>query len=391
MDGFAILTNLSTEAEKVITQLAIQPVDVLCTGVSMVAVPMMMIWILYKGYMIMGGFQEAYLPAVMKDYAIRFLLLLIAGTSGFYLSNVQNLMKDTPMAMAKDLSGETKVLTIVEDKMIVAFDGLDKLNSTTPTPQTDPANTSKTEKVLKAIGKWAKVILPAANVISAGAKAFAGIWSVVVIFIKLMIISAALLYLAIALTKVILITKIGFMLCLGFGPLFLMFAAFDKTRGWFQGWLNYTIGLGMSYVVIMFSAKILLTILDALWQDGVSWLNVFGAFFVCIALAVIIGRMGDIASAWFGAGNIADGTAAAAAIAMGGMAGRVKGMAQTVGGNAKEGAVRGVGAWRNRGQAKMSRYNTRRTYEKNKKEEAAEKAADKKSQQNSSASIGKGN
>lgn len=391
MDGFAILTNLSTEAEKVITQLAIQPVDVLCTGVSMVAVPMMMIWILYKGYMIMGGFQEAYLPAVMKDYAIRFLLLLIAGTSGFYLSNVQNLMKDTPMAMAKDLSGETKVLTIVEDKMIVAFDGLDKLNSTTPTPQTDPANTSKTEKVLKAIGKWAKVILPAANVISAGAKAFAGIWSVVVIFIKLMIISAALLYLAIALTKVILITKIGFMLCLGFGPLFLMFAAFDKTRGWFQGWLNYTIGLGMSYVVIMFSAKILLTILDALWQDGVSWLNVFGAFFVCIALAVIIGRMGDIASAWFGAGNIADGTAAAAAIAMGGMAGRVKGMAQTVGGNAKEGVVRGVGAWRNRGQAKMSRYNTRRTYEKNKKEEATEKAADKKSQQNSSTSIGKGN
>ena len=391
MDGFAILTNLSTEAEKVITQLAIQPVDVLCTGVSMVAVPMMMIWILYKGYMIMGGFQEAYLPAVMKDYAIRFLLLLIAGTSGFYFSNVQNLMKDTPMAMAKDLSGETKVLTIVEDKMIVAFDGLDKLNSTTPTPQTDPANTSKTEKVLKAIGKWAKVISPAATAIAAGAKAFAGIWSVVVIFIKLMIISAALLYLAIALTKVILITKIGFMLCLGFGPLFLMFAAFDKTRGWFQGWLNYTIGLGMSYVVIMFSAKILLTILDALWQDGVSWLNVFGAFFVCIALAVIIGRMGDIASAWFGAGNIADGTAAAAAIAMGGMAGRVKGMAQTVGGNAKEGVVRGVGAWRNRGQAKMNRYNTRRNYEKNKKEEAAEKAADKKSQQNSSTTIGKGN
>ena len=132
-------------------------------------------------------------------------------------------------------------------------------------------------------------------------------------FIKLMIILAGLMYMAIVITKVLLITKIGLMLSLGFGPLFVMAAAFKQTRGWFNGWLNMTLGFGMSYVVIMFCTKILLTILDKLWFDGTSWITVFSSLFVCIALSIVIARMGDIASAWFGAGNIADGTAAAAA------------------------------------------------------------------------------
>ena len=375
--AFELLTKIADEAEKVITQLATQPVNVLTTGVLMIAVPMMMIWILYKGYMIMGGFQEAYIPAFIKDYAIKFVLLLVAGTSGFYLSNVQNLMKDTPAVMVKDLTGESKVTNIVESKLEVALKNLDKATSESANAPPDNYSDSYLGDLHR---RWDELIskIPVISEL-------ADFWDIFIIVLKLMIIIGGLLYLAIVLTKIILINKTFFMLGLGFGPLFIMFAAFEKTRGWFNSWLNTTIGYGMSYVVIMFAAKILMSILDILWKGDVSFLDAFSSLFVCIALAIVISRVGDIASAWFSAGNIADGTAAAAAVAFGGMGARIKGAAQTVGGNAKEATVRGYGAWRNRGQAKMNRYNTRRTYEKNKKEEAAEK------KQNSSTSIGKGN
>lgn len=381
MDGFTILTNLSDKAELVITQLATQPVNVLCTGVMFIAAPTMMIWLLYRAYMIMGGFVSDPLPAFLKDAAIKMSILFVAGTSSYFLSDVQNVMKETPIAMAKDLSGENKALTIVENKMIVAFDGLDKLNTNTAAPQNDPS-TSRAKKIGNALFKWVKIIVPAVNVASTAVNAFTGIWSVVVIFIKLMIITAGLMYIAIALTKVLLITKIGFMLGLGFGPLFLMFAAFDKTRGWFQSWLNYTLGLGMSYVVIMFSAKILLTILDLLWQDGVSWANVFGSFFVCVALAVIIARVGDIASAWFGSGNIADGTAAAVAIAMGRSFGMAKGGAQTFGSNAKN--------LRDLPNDLRNRANTKYAYNRNKSAQNRAKQIAAIRKQKSHISIGKG-
>ena len=175
------------------------------------------------------------------------------------------------------------------------------------------------------------------------------------------------------------------MLSLGFGPLFVMAAAFKQTRGWFNGWLNMTLGFGMSYVVIMFCTKILLTILDKLWFDGTSWITVFSSLFVCIALSIVIARMGDIASAWFGAGNIADGTAAAAAVAMGSMGGRAKRMAQTVGENYK--AYRKLlKDQENKPYEQMNRYNTRHAYNQNRKQ-AAEQA---KAQQQQNTSIKKG-
>lgn len=358
MDAFDLLTSLSNEAEKVITQLMTQPVDVLTTGVIFLAAPLMLIWTIYKAYMIMGGFQEAYFPAFLKDAVIKFVILFIAGSSGYYLSNVSNIVKETPMAMAQDLSGESNVLSIIETKLSLALDQLDKTTEAEEPPD-DAYPADFGGDVHRAWDDLWKKVGDAVNTVLEPFKTF-------IIILKLMVIIAGLLFLAIALMKIILVTKTMWMLSIGFGPLFLMFAAFDKTRGWFNSWLNTTIGYGMSYVVIMFTAKVLLTILDVLWQDGVSWINVFASFFVCIALAVVIGRVGDVASAWFGAGNIADGTAAAAGAAMGIMGHRVKGMAQTVGSNSKD-AVR---AYKNRGMNKMNRYNTRYAYQRNKQEAA---------------------
>ncbi|MBQ9723999.1 MAG: hypothetical protein IJV56_01470, partial [Neisseriaceae bacterium] len=157
---------------------------------------------------------------------------------------------------------------------------------------------------------------------------------------------------------------------------------------------NYTVGYGFGYAMITFAASILMKILDVLWTGDITFLDAFSSLFVSIALAIVIARVGDIVSAWFSAGNIADGTAAAAAVAMGSMGGRIKGMAQTAGGNAKEAATKGYNAWKNRGKGqldKMNAYNTRFAYEQNKKQAAkiAEREAKRKQNQNASIKQGK--
>lgn len=373
MSGFTLLNKITETAETVISQLAVAPVATLSAGVIGIGVAAMTLYTLYQAYNIMAGLVSDPLMPLLKGWLVKFIILFIAGSSSLYLSEVGNVIKETPAAMAKDLTGETKSLNIIEDKLIVAFDGLDKLSEISEPPKDDKYEASfKGDLQRSAANLWGKFI----GGVKTFTEPFSKIWSSFLIFIKLMVIMGGLMYLAIALTKVILITKTFFMLCIGVGPLFLMFAAFERTRGWFNSWLNYTLGLGMSYVMIMFSSKILLTILDKLWQDGVSWINVFASFFTCVALAIVLGRVGDIASAWFSAGNIADGTAAAVAVATGSTAGRVKGMAQTVGSNVKDAYKK----YQNRGQEKMQRYNTRHSYNQN-REAAAKKAEEERRRQ----------
>ena len=370
--AFEILTKLNNQAETVITQLMLNPIDVLTTGVMFIAAPAMMIWLLYRAYMIMGGFVSDPLPAFLKDAAIKMSILFIAGSSAYYLHDVGNVIKDTPMAMTKDLTGETKVLNLVENKLEVAIKNLDKATVKNPPP--DNYSDSYAGDLHR---RWDEII----SKINITDKV-SDFWNATIIVFKLMIIIAGLLYLAIILSVIILINKGFFMLCLGFGPLFLAFLAFDKTKGWFQSWLNYTLGLGMSYVAIMFTANILMSILDILWQDGVSFLDAIGSLFVCIVLSVAIARVGDIASAWFSAGNISDGTAAAMAVATRGMGSRIKGMGQTIGSNAKN--------LRDLPNDLRNRFNTKYAYGRNKSAQNRAKRIAALRNKNSSTSIGKG-
>ena len=358
--AFELLTQISTEAEKVISQLT-SSLGVWSASAAAIGAAGFTLWLLYRAWQVLGGWAEASVPTILKDATIVYVILAIAGSVAVYQTTVGNFMKETPARIAKDLSGETTVTALVESKLEVALKNLDKATTKNPPPDNYPATYWGDVQ-----RRWSELISPIKDM----GDNIAEFFKACIIVLKLMIIIGGLLYLAIALTKIILINKMAFMLCLGVGPLFLMFSAFKATRNWFNSWLNYTVGYGFSYAIIMFSAKILMQILDVLWKGDVSFLDAFSSLFVSVALAIVIARVGDIVSAWFSAGNIADGTAAAAAVAMGSMGGRIKGMAQTAGGNAKEAATRGYQAWKNRGQAKMNRYNTRHNYNKNRKEAA---------------------
>ncbi|MBR5941362.1 MAG: type IV secretion system protein [Neisseriaceae bacterium] len=358
--AFELLTQISTEAEKVISQLT-SSLGVWSASAAAIGAAGFTLWLLYRAWQVLGGWAEASVPTILKDATIVYVILAIAGSVAVYQTTVHNFMKDTPARIAKDLSGETTVTALVESKLEVALKNLDKATTDNPPPDNYPATYWGDVQ-----RRWHEMISPLTDI----GDSISDFFDICIIVLKLMIIIGGLLYLAIALTKIILINKMAFMLCLGVGPLFLMFSAFKATRNWFNSWLNYTVGYGFSYAIIMFSAKILMQILDVLWKGDVSFLDAFSCLFVSVALAIVIARVGDIVSAWFSAGNIADGTAAAAAVAMGSMGGRIKGMAQTAGGNAKEAATRGYQAWKNRGQAKMNRYNTLHNYNKNRKEAA---------------------
>ena len=345
--AFELLTKLSDEAETVISQLAAY--QNYTAAVATMAATLLLLWVIFQGYRIIFGMVSNPLPEFLYGMTIKFVILVIAGSTAYYASTVHNIMKETPARMAKDVAGETKVFNLVESKLEVALKNLDK--ATTAEPPVDNYPATYWGDIQR---RWNDMISP----ITEMGDNIADFFDACIIVLKLMIIIAGLLYLGIILTTVVLINKTGFMLCLCVGPLFLMFAAFEKTKGWFSSWLNYTIGLGMSYVMIMFSAKVLMGILDILWKGDVSFLDAFGSLFVCIAISIVVGRVGDIASAWFGAGNISDGTTAALSVAAGGMGRRIIGGAQTIGSNAKN--------LRDLPNDLRNRFNTKYAYGRNK-------------------------
>lgn len=271
--AFNILNDISHGMESVITQFVTTPVDILTTGVLIMAYPLMCCWFMYRCYLVMAGLQSESLTNMLHEFIIKSLILLTAGGLAFSMSDIQNIIKDTPLALVKDLTGEVNVLEIIGNQIEVYLDLL-------------------AEEDAKKYG-------------------IKKLWAAFLAFLKIMVIIAVFLWLAIVILLVTLINKTFLMLGVGFAPLFIAFLAFDKTKGWFQGWLNTTLGYGMSYAAVMFSTFILLKGFEKLFTSGTGWIQVFSSVVLASFLAVIIGRVGDIASAWFGAGNIADGTAAA--------------------------------------------------------------------------------
>lgn len=271
--AFDILNNISKGMEDVLTQFVTTPVDILTAGVLIMAYPAMCCWFMYRCYLVMAGLQSESLTNMLHEFIIKSLILLTAGGLAFSMSDIQNIMQETPLALVKDLTGEVSVLDIIGNQIDVYLDLL-------------------AEEDAKKYG-------------------VRKLWAAFMAFFKIIVIVAVFLWLAITTLLVILINKTFLMLGVGFAPLFIAFLAFDKTKGWFQGWLNTTLGYGMSYAVVMFSAFILLKGFEKLFANGTSWIEVLSSIVLASFLAIIIGRVGDIASAWFGAGNIADGTAAA--------------------------------------------------------------------------------
>ena len=148
----------------------------------------------------------------------------------------------------------------------------------------------------------------------------------------------------------IIMNKALFYLAIGFAPLFNMFLAFERTRGWFTSWLSSTIGYCFSYPVAVVLVTVVLSIYkQAYSQETLSFIGAFGCFALSLIFSALISRAGDVASAWFASTNIAGGTAAAVSSLAGGtktaarLGGRALGKAASSTGHVVRDVGKGVG------------------------------------------------
>lgn len=279
--AFGAIQAVSDVMELVIKDF-VHAADIFVAGISMIVVPAVISWFIYRCYKIMSGQVPDPMLPLIQDFVLKMVILTFAGaTSGsaaLYQDSVVNTLRETPIEMAKEITKEKDMFAFFDKK----FDEIEQLN----------IDTSKNNS------HWWQINDKVDGVIE---------------FAKIFVIYCGFIILALVATVIFIIEKTFFTVALGFGIIFIAFAAFNYTRQWFNSWLSSTLGYGLSYVVIIFVLATLFKNIDAVFalpeKGEITWGRSFGFFFICIFFAVIISRIGDVVSAWFGAGNIADGTA----------------------------------------------------------------------------------
>lgn len=131
--------------------------------------------------------------------------------------------------------------------------------------------------------------------------------------------------------------RIFFAMSLMVAPIFIFCGAWDKTKGYFNSWLNVTLGYAFALPLITLGVGFLLTVkvelLNILRREtaggsigdfGVALLSIPISF----VLAALMLKIGDLASSYFGGGSVATAGAEGAGAAIRGAAGRVARMAR---------------------------------------------------------------
>lgn len=344
------MVNIFTHSEQMIsdtiTKFALYPTAILAGGVSILGATALGLWGIYKAYLIMAGFVDNPLMTFFKELLIKVAVISMAGSAAFYAESIYAPMVESQQSLATELAQGT---TLSNSKSIFAGleNNLADIGLILEGFSAAPGSDEKTMVELKTEEQgelgfftWAWYAMQdTAGSVSDTVTTAGNIMNNALYIIKLLIVAAGLIILGCAAFLVIIINKVFFMISLGMAPLFLFFLAFESTRGWFISWLNTTLGYCFSYPLIAFVLGVLMEVYNSLYTvtTALSWSITFVLFIGSVIFAVIVSRLGDLASAYFSAGNIADGTALAV-----GMAGRA--MGRKAGGAASKTAGAGVNA-----------------------------------------------
>ena len=328
--SFAVVKTINTAFENLLKTF-VHASDVFVAGFAMIAVAAVTAWFLYRCYLIMTGQVPDPVLPLIKDFLVKMVILTFAGattgSAALYQDSVVNTLRDTPVAMVKEITKEENIYDFFEKK----YNDIAEFEEHANEGEWFWEVGDKTNNALKMFALW-------------------------IGFIILMLIT----------TVLMIIEKTFFMLALGFGIIFIVFAAFDWTRQYFSSWLSSTLGYGLSYVVTMYVIAQFLTEMGNMIKINghtkATWGDIGIIVFLCLFFSVIISRIGDLVSGWFGSSNITDGTALTGV----GAAAFSKNKFLAV----RSGAKSLVDSIKNRGIDKMNRYNTRHTYNKNREEAA---------------------
>ncbi len=320
------MLEIFTTTEDIITDnivvLATKPLTVMCGGVAIIALPAMILWTIYRSYLIMGGFSNEPFMTYIKDMITKMVIIIMATSLGFLANNFFFPIMQTQDDLAKDLSGssQSSIFVHIEQHLSEVATLIEEVQNGKKPPkevvEKIKENNTPNPSSMAGYGFWASkenVDSLVDNASSMGA----GFWNFFPILWKMInlgIVFAGLVVLGISTFLVVIVNKIFFMFCIGFAPLFIMFLAFDSTKAWFSSWLNYTLGYCLAYPLIVLGVKTLLDIYAQLYSSQtITFLDAAYCFISSILFSVLIGRLGDLASSWFSAQNISDGTALAMA------------------------------------------------------------------------------
>ena len=300
-----------------VIKLAIYPVSIFAAGVAMIAVPLLAMWTTYRLLLVLAGQIAEPFTAIMKDFAVRACILGLAGSLGLLYSIILDPIKDTQQSMAADLSGMSNTSSIfvnIENHlsqvgaMMEATMGV-KEGSESSVEQATRENGGEP---LSFWGWLWESTKDATAGISASLEDLGSFFELMGIMIKLTIVAIGIMTLGITSFISIILNKTFFYLGLGVSPLFIMFLAFDSTRGWFTSWLSSTLGYCFSYPIAMMVVTLLLNAYQDIYnQESLSFADAIVCLAVGIIFSVLIKRIGDATSAWFGATNITDITSGA--------------------------------------------------------------------------------
>lgn len=297
-----------------VIKLAIYPVSIFAAGVAMIAVPLLTMWTTYRLLLVLAGQIAEPFTAIMKDFAVRGCILGLAGSLGLLYSIVLDPIKDTQQSMAADLSGMSNTSSIfvnIENHlsqvgaMMEATMGVKKGSESS----VEQATRENGGEPLSFWGWLWESTKDATAGISASLEDLGSFFELIGIMIKLSIVAIGIMVLGITSFISIILNKTFFYLGLGVSPLFIMFLAFDSTRGWFTSWLSSTLGYCFSYPIAMMVVTLLLNAYKDIYdQKTLSFADAIVCLSVGIIFSVLVKRIGDVTSAWFGSTNISDAT-----------------------------------------------------------------------------------
>lgn len=353
---FTIFSTIEAAITAELIRFAIFPISILSAGIMMVAIPMLLAWMLYKTYLIMAGLVAEPFATVMKEFAVRGCIIGLAGSLGLLYSHLVYPLMDTQKALAEDFSatGSSSIFQNIEKhitevgNLLEAAMGIDEQGMTSYVEQATLDNNGEPLGFFS----WAWESLKDTTAqVSAAAENLGGFFKLIMLITKFLIVIIGLLLMGISAFIPIMLNKVFFMLGLGFAPLFIMFLAFETTRGWFTSWLSSTLGYCLAYPLAMMVISILISIYSNIYnQNELTFVSAIVCLATSIVFSVIIARIGDVSGAWFGSTNIADGTALAVAGAfsktisstksIGGISGTGIGAMSNVAGGAISGGIK---------------------------------------------------
>lgn len=317
---FSIFGELANSVIAMLEAFVTVPVAKFCAGIAICSQACLLVWGFYKGLMIMSGqVAEPFWP-FMKDIMIKTFLMSFIVAAGVYNSYVKDNLFNMGESIAKDILQENTIFDKLDSNLNQLAANLDTTmggseaatnESTNSAPNTNESEGSGWTGFVSKIGKFFKDV---GSKVAGAAMSLLNIGQMITTLIQLLLIVIMYGIMGYKIFVAILLNKIFFHLCIAVGPLFIFFACFERSKGWFSSWLSTTLGYGFSYPMIAITINGCMGLFENITakvqgEYTASWGATLSIVLLCMIFSLVVDRVGEISSSLFGASNQSDNVA----------------------------------------------------------------------------------